>query len=89
MVTVTLIAGVAGIILSLAKRFMPFNVLAWILLSVGLGLTSTLNEESSRPSQYGFQVIMAIGGGIVSSPEIGSSPRATFSEVPHVSFRTY
>jgi hypothetical protein len=65
MVTVTTVAGVGGIILSLTKRFMPFNVLAWTLLSVGLGLTSTLDENSSRPAQYGFQVIMAIGGGII------------------------
>lgn len=63
-VPVTAIAG--GLIISKMQRFRTVNSIAWLLVTIGFSLMTQLHIDSSKPEQYGFQVIYAIGGGVVS-----------------------
>ena len=65
MAVVPPLAAAADIAIVDTKRFKPFNVAAWIILPIGLGLFSTLNQNSSRTAQAGYQSLTAVGGGIV------------------------
>lgn len=65
MAVVPPMATVGGIGIAITKRFFPFNLFAWICVAIGLGLFSTLTPSSSAAAQYGFQVLTAVGGGII------------------------
>lgn len=55
----------AGFVTALTGRVQKLLWTGWILVTVGLGLLSTLSYTSSSGQQYGYQVIIAVGGGIV------------------------
>jgi hypothetical protein len=63
-VPVTAIIG--GLIISKLQKFRTVNSIAWVFVTVGFSLMTQLRVESSKAKQYGFQVIYAIGGGVVS-----------------------
>ncbi|KAE9366460.1 MFS general substrate transporter, partial [Stipitochalara longipes BDJ] len=62
-VPVTAIAG--GLIISKLQKFKMVNSIAWVFVTVGFALMTQLHVESSKATQYGFQVIYAIGGGVL------------------------
>lgn len=47
------------------QTFKYHNIAAWILLSVGVGLLATLTSTTLLWHAYGFQLILAVGGGIL------------------------
>lgn len=67
MAVVPPLAAAAGVAIAVTRRFKPFNLIAWIILPIGLGLFSTLDHDSSHAAQAGYQSFTAIGGGIVFS----------------------
>ncbi|KAN0092489.1 MFS general substrate transporter [Hyaloscypha variabilis] len=62
-VPLTAIAG--GLIITKLQRFRSVNSIAWVFMTVGFSLMTQLRVESSKARQYGFQVIYAIGGGVL------------------------
>jgi hypothetical protein len=54
-----------GIIISKMQRFRTVNSIAWLLVTIGFSLMTQLKINSHKGIQYGFQVIQAIGGGMV------------------------
>jgi hypothetical protein len=54
-----------GIIISKMQRFRTVNSIAWLLVTIGFSLMTQLKIDSHKGIQYGFQVIQAIGGGMV------------------------
>jgi hypothetical protein len=58
-------AALTGFIVAWTHRIQKLLWAGWILVTVGLGLLSTLTPYSSAASQYGFQIIIAIGGGFI------------------------
>lgn len=63
-VPVTAILG--GLFITHLQRFKFVNSAAWVLVTVGFALMTQLRVESSKAKQYGFQVIYALGAGVVS-----------------------
>lgn len=51
--------------MSITKRFKWINVFAAALMTIGFALISQLDVHSNHASQIGFQIISAIGGGIL------------------------
>lgn len=60
-------AIIAGASITKTKRYRPQLWLAWCFIIIGLGLTSTLDENTSRAASIGYQIPTGIGIGIVSS----------------------
>ncbi|PQE16408.1 MFS multidrug transporter protein [Rutstroemia sp. NJR-2017a BVV2] len=58
-------AAIGGILMSMMKKFKWINVFASALLTTGFILMSRLNVHSSQANQVGFQILSAIGGGIL------------------------
>ncbi|KAF7868430.1 hypothetical protein EAF04_004962 [Stromatinia cepivora] len=58
-------AAAGGIAMSVTKRFKWINVFAVTLMTTGFALMSRLDVNSNHASQIGFQIISAIGGGIL------------------------
>ncbi|PQE21784.1 MFS multidrug transporter protein [Rutstroemia sp. NJR-2017a BBW] len=58
-------AAIGGIGMSMMKKFKWINVFASALLTTGFILMSRLNVHSSQANQIGFQILSAIGGGIL------------------------
>ncbi|KAA8573407.1 hypothetical protein EYC84_004993 [Monilinia fructicola] len=58
-------AAAGGIAMSITKRFKWINVFAAALMTIGFALISQLDVHSNHASQIGFQIISAIGGGIL------------------------
>lgn len=58
-------AALAGFVVAWTHRIQKLLWIGWILVTIGLGLLSTLTPYSSPASQYGFQIIIAVGGGLV------------------------
>jgi len=77
-------AAVAGVGIAIAKRFMPFNLVAWIILPVGLGLFSTLDRTSSQGAKIGYQAFVAIGGSIGFSGRLLAvqTPQKRLEDIP-------
>lgn len=59
-------AVVGGFIISKLQRFRTVNSVSWLLVTIGFSLMTQLKIDSPRRNQFGFQVIYAIGGGVVS-----------------------
>jgi hypothetical protein len=51
--------------MALTHRFKYLTLLSWILIAVGVGLLATLDASSPPAAQYSYQVLLAIGGGIL------------------------
>lgn len=56
---------ISGLSIAKSGRYRPQLWLAWVSLMIGLGLLSTLTAESNRASGIGYQVVMAVGLGIL------------------------
>lgn len=78
------VAAAAGVGIALTKRFMPFNLVACIILPIGLGLFSTLDAKSTQGEQYGYQSLTAIGGGIIFSGRLLAvqAPQRRAEDIP-------
>jgi MFS family permease len=63
--TLALSSGVSGFIFARIKRFQKLMWAAWSLVVIGTALLSTLRPNSSPAQQYGYQIIGALGGGII------------------------
>ncbi|KAI9066141.1 MFS general substrate transporter [Trametes sanguinea] len=58
-------AIVCGIIVKKTNKYRPANYVGWVLIMVGFGLLSLLKADSSTAEWAGYQVITAIGVGII------------------------
>jgi len=63
--TLVFSAGSSGFLFARFKRFQKLLCFAWVLVVIGLALVSTLRVDSSLSAAYGFQIIAALGGGII------------------------
>ncbi|KAK7061333.1 MFS domain-containing protein [Favolaschia claudopus] len=63
-------ALVAGVLVNALNKYRAVNFTGWIFLLVGFGLFSTLREDSSVGKWVGFQIIVAIGIGMLFSAPI-------------------
>ncbi|KAB5595945.1 Glycerol-3-phosphate dehydrogenase [Ceratobasidium theobromae] len=63
--TVAPFAILTGISTVVFNRYRPQNYVAWVIITVGLGLLSMIKADSSKASWVGYQVIIGIGGGIL------------------------
>ncbi|KAH8804688.1 drug resistance transporter [Xylogone sp. PMI_703] len=58
-------AAVAGFVIAITGRVQKLMWTGWTLVTVGLGLLSTLTSTTSSGPQYGYQVLIAVGGGVI------------------------
>ncbi|KAL5508718.1 hypothetical protein ACEPAG_4803 [Sanghuangporus baumii] len=58
-------AIVAGATASAFKKYRPQNVISWALVTIGMGLQSTLHEDSATRNWAGFQIVAGIGFGML------------------------
>ncbi|OSX62054.1 hypothetical protein POSPLADRAFT_1074411 [Postia placenta MAD-698-R-SB12] len=58
-------AIVAGATATATNKYRPQNVIAWCFVVVGMGLQSTLHENSAVRNWAGFQIIAGIGFGLL------------------------
>ncbi|OJT12202.1 hypothetical protein TRAPUB_11258 [Trametes pubescens] len=58
-------AIVCGVIVKKTNKYRPSNWVGWILIMIGFGLLSTLKADSRPAAWAGYQVITAIGVGII------------------------
>jgi hypothetical protein len=70
--------------MAVTKRFQPFNLVAWILMTAGVGAFATLTRSSPSAAAYGFQALLAIGGGIIFPGRIfaAQAPQTEDDDVP-------
>jgi hypothetical protein len=61
----TAVAG--GLIITAVQRFKAVNAAAWILTTVGFALMTQLKLDSNKGVQYEFQIVYALGAGMVST----------------------
>ena len=54
-----------GLSVQILNRYRPQNYVGWILIIVGFGILSLLDEKSSRAMYIGSQIPVAVGLGIV------------------------
>ncbi|KAF2263055.1 MFS general substrate transporter, partial [Lojkania enalia] len=58
-------AALFGIVMAITKHYKWLNVFAWVSLSVGIGLLALLTPQTNLGKAYGYQIVLAIGGGII------------------------
>ncbi|KAI0763283.1 iron permease [Trametes elegans] len=58
-------AIVCGVIVKKTNKYRPANYVGWVLIMIGFGLLSLLKADSSTAAWTGYQVITAIGVGII------------------------
>ncbi|PSR83956.1 hypothetical protein PHLCEN_2v5560 [Hermanssonia centrifuga] len=63
-------AIVAGASASVLNKYRPQNVIAWCFIVVGMGLQSTLTENSEIRNWVGFQIVAGIGFGLLVRPHL-------------------
>ncbi|KAJ7762782.1 iron permease [Mycena maculata] len=63
-------AFVAGMIITLSKKYRLVNWVGWMVIMIGMGLLSTLREDASVGKWVGYQVIVAIGTGLIFSAPV-------------------
>ncbi|KDR66919.1 hypothetical protein GALMADRAFT_106085 [Galerina marginata CBS 339.88] len=60
------IAGIfTGVSVEILHRYRPQNYIGWLLIVVGLGLMSLLDENSSAAKYIGLQILLATGLGTI------------------------
>ncbi|KAH8818766.1 iron permease [Flagelloscypha sp. PMI_526] len=59
-----------GVAVQIFKRYLPGNYLGWTLSIVGFGILSMLKEDSSTAQWVGYQLVVAIGTGVLFSATI-------------------
>ncbi|KAI0730581.1 Mfs1.2 [Earliella scabrosa] len=60
-------AMITGATIAATKRYRPQLWLAWALMLIGLGLTSTMSESTSRAASIGYQIPTGIAIGMTYS----------------------
>ncbi|KAJ7745521.1 MFS general substrate transporter [Mycena olivaceomarginata] len=60
-------AFVGGAVVTITQKYRPVNFFGWIMTIVGFGLISTLREDSAVGKWVGYQVVAAIGTGLLYS----------------------
>ncbi|KAL1937269.1 hypothetical protein VTO73DRAFT_13878, partial [Trametes versicolor] len=60
-------AIIAGVSVAKSRRYRPQLWTAWALVMVGVGLMSTVTEDTARAASIGFQIIIGVGVGILYS----------------------
>ena len=68
-------AIVCGVIVKKTNKYRPANYVGWILIMIGFGLLSLLKADSSAGAWAGYQVITAVGVGIIVSDTESVSPQ--------------
>jgi hypothetical protein len=63
--TIAPLAIITGASVQIFNRYRPQNYLGWMLMTIGFGLLSTLNENSTTTQYIGFQVILGTGLGMI------------------------
>ncbi|OSC98516.1 iron permease [Trametes coccinea BRFM310] len=58
-------AIVCGVIVKKTNKYRPANYVGWVLIMIGFGLLSLLKADSSTGAWAGYQVITAVGVGII------------------------
>jgi hypothetical protein len=58
-------AFVGGAVVTITQKYRPVNFFGWIMTIVGFGLISTLREDSAVGKWVGYQVVAAIGTGLL------------------------
>ncbi|KAJ6551925.1 MFS general substrate transporter [Mycena capillaripes] len=60
----------AGIIITITKKYRPVNWIGWAFTILGYGLTSTLREDSAVGKWVGYQIVGAVGIGLIFSAPV-------------------
>ncbi|CAK5275820.1 unnamed protein product [Mycena citricolor] len=63
-------ALIAGLLIMAGKRYREVNWIGWIFMIVAFGLISTLEATASTSQWVGFQVVGAIGTGLIFSAPV-------------------
>jgi hypothetical protein len=63
-------AIIAGALTTKTGRYKPPQLIGWVFMTVGLGLLSILDSNSSTGAWAGYQVLVAIGSGFVLTPSL-------------------
>ncbi|KAI0648736.1 iron permease [Trametes meyenii] len=58
-------AIICGIIVKKTNKYRPSNYIGWVLILIGFGLLTLLKADSSTGEWVGYQVITAVGVGII------------------------
>ncbi|KAI0667888.1 iron permease [Trametes maxima] len=58
-------AIVCGVIVKKTNNYRPANYVGWVLIMIGFGLLSLLKADSSTAAWAGYQVVTAVGVGII------------------------
>ncbi|TCD68656.1 hypothetical protein EIP91_010177 [Steccherinum ochraceum] len=58
---------ITGVSIAVTKRYRPQIWMSWCLTLIGLGLISTIDENTSRAKSIGFQILAGTGIGIMYS----------------------
>lgn len=58
-------AIVAGVTATMFDRYKPQNVIAWCLITVGMGLQSTLHADSFTRNWAAYEIVAGIGFGLL------------------------
>ncbi|KAJ7163787.1 iron permease [Mycena crocata] len=58
-------AFLAGVIITIAKKYQEINVIGWIFTIIGFGLFSTMRQDAAVRNWVGFQIVAAIGTGLI------------------------
>ncbi|KAJ7929142.1 iron permease [Mycena leptocephala] len=63
-------AFVAGLIITVTKKYRPVNIIGWMITIIGYGLFSTVRENSVVGQWVGYQIVGAIGIGFIFSAPV-------------------
>lgn len=58
-------AIITGASVQISNKYRPQNYIGWMLMIIGFGLLTLLDENSSRASYIGLQILLAVGLGII------------------------
>ncbi|KAJ7505900.1 major facilitator superfamily domain-containing protein [Mycena galericulata] len=58
-------AAIATILISVFKKYRLINWVAWVFLVIGLGLVSTIRQDSPTAKWVGYQIITSVGIGVL------------------------
>lgn len=58
---------IGGVMIKVIRKYMPSNILGWLLIVIGFGLMSLLKANSSTGQWVGYQIISSAGTGLIVS----------------------
>ncbi|PBP17759.1 major facilitator superfamily protein [Diplocarpon rosae] len=62
--TIAPAAAISGVVITITGRYRVFHYLGFVLMSLGCGLLSLLDEHSGVAAWVGFQVLFGLGNGL-------------------------